>query len=40
MRQQLKLNSQATALGRHTVVFMDGAGWHTKEIADEFEKLW
>ncbi|MBE4120935.1 IS630 family transposase, partial [Vibrio parahaemolyticus] len=26
-----------TEEGRHAVVVMDGAGWHTEEIASDFE---
>jgi transposase len=39
MRQHLQQISQATARGRHALVIMDGAGWHTKDIADEFDNL-
>ena len=34
MRQHLSLISQRTAPGRHAVVIMDGAGWHTADIAE------
>ncbi|AQS36369.1 transposase [Shewanella psychrophila] len=39
MRQHLSLISQRTKAGRHAVVVMDGAGWHTDDIADEFNNL-
>jgi hypothetical protein len=32
MRQHLELISAATGSGRHAVVIMDGAGWHTQDI--------
>ena len=31
--------SKATPKGRHAVVAMDGAGWHTQELADELDNL-
>ncbi|WP_443020111.1 IS630 family transposase [Shewanella sp. MTB7] len=39
MRQHLKLISEATLPDRHAVVIMDGAGWHTKDLDDEFDNL-
>ena len=39
MRQHLMQISQKTKPGRHAVVVMDGAGWHTDDIADDFENL-
>ena len=39
MRPILLLISQRTKSGRHAVVVMDGAGWHTDDIADEFNNL-
>ncbi|HCG8346288.1 TPA: transposase [Vibrio parahaemolyticus] len=28
-----------TEEGRHAVVIMDGAGWHTEEIANDFKNV-
>lgn len=39
MRQHLKQISEATEHGRHAVVIMDGAGWHTSDITDDFANL-
>jgi transposase len=39
MKKHLEQISQATPAERHAVVIMDGAGWHTEEIADEFENV-
>ncbi|MPY26194.1 hypothetical protein FM037_24010 [Shewanella psychropiezotolerans] len=39
MYQHLKLISQATFPDRHAVLIMDGAGWHSKELDDEFDNL-
>ncbi|QFU24040.1 IS630 family transposase [Shewanella sp. YLB-09] len=39
MRQHLSLIAKRTKPGRHAVVVMDGAGWHTNDIADEFINL-
>ncbi|MFT5163473.1 MAG: transposase [Alteromonadaceae bacterium] len=39
MIKHLSLISQKTKAGRHTVVYMDGAGWHTNDIAEEFDNL-
>ena len=39
MRQHLSQIAQRTKAGRHAVVVMDGAGWHTPDIADEFTNL-
>ncbi len=36
MRQHLLQIANRTKPGRHAVVVMDGAGWHTADIADEF----
>ena len=38
MRQHLSQIAQRTKPGRHAVVVMNGAGWHTADIADEFSK--
>ncbi|WP_333473932.1 IS630 family transposase [Shewanella nanhaiensis] len=39
MHQHLKLISQATLPDHHAVVIMDGAGWHSKDLDDEFDNL-
>ncbi len=39
MKQHLKQISEATEEGYHAVILMDGAGWHTNDIADEFTNL-
>ncbi len=39
MVEHLKQISEVTEKGRHAVVIMDGAGWHTEDIADEFENI-
>ena len=39
MKQHLALISARTEPGRHAVVVMDGAGWHTKTCADELPNL-
>lgn len=39
MQKHLSLISQRTRPGRHAVVIMDGAGWHTDDIAVEFDNL-
>jgi len=39
MRQHLKQISQATPAGRHAVVIMDGAGWHTDDTALTFDNI-
>ena len=31
--------SEATEKGRHAVVIMDGAGWHTNDIAEQFSNV-
>ena len=36
MNLHLKQISQATEKGRHAVVVMDGAGWHTDDVAGNF----
>ncbi|MDA0399649.1 hypothetical protein O7R07_23445, partial [Vibrio parahaemolyticus] len=33
----LKTNIGSHVDGRHDVVVMDGAGWHTEEIANDFK---
>ena len=37
MKKHLAQISAATAKGRFALVVMDGAGWHTDDIADEFD---
>jgi len=39
MNLHLKQISESTEKGRHAVVVMDGAGWHTDDIADEFSNV-
>lgn len=39
MRLHLEQISTATDAERHAVVIMDGAGWHTDDIADEFNNI-
>ena len=36
MKQHLALVQHEQKPGRHAVVIMDGAGWHTMECADDF----
>ncbi len=39
MALHLEQISKVTDKGRHAVVIMDGAGWHTAEVADNFDNL-
>lgn len=39
MHLHLEQISKATEKGRHTVVVMDGAGWHTDDVADDFDNV-
>ncbi len=39
MRQLLELIANRTKPGRHAVVVMDGAGWHTNDIAVDIPNL-
>jgi transposase len=39
MTQHLKQISLATPSGRHAVVVMDRAGWHTLDTASEFDNI-
>lgn len=39
MREHLCLISKRTALGRHAVIIVDGAGFHQEYLADEFENI-
>jgi hypothetical protein len=37
--EYLRQLSAVTEKGRHAMVIMDGAGWHTEEIANDFQNL-
>ena len=39
MRSHLQQISDRTPIDRHAVVIMDGAGWHTEDIASDFKNL-
>ncbi|PMG57136.1 transposase [Vibrio splendidus] len=39
MIEHLKQISDITDKGRHAVVIMDGAGWHTDDIAHKFDNV-
>jgi hypothetical protein len=39
MKQHVELISKSTTLGCHTVVIMDGAGWHTTDIAKDIPNV-
>lgn len=39
MTQHLSLISSATPTGRHAVVIVDGAGWHTMDTAQPFSNV-
>lgn len=39
MHQHLELIAKRTKSGRHAVVVMDGAGWHTNDIAADIPNL-
>ncbi|MCT8860985.1 transposase, partial [Shewanella xiamenensis] len=39
MHQHLELIAKRTQPGRHAVVVMDGAGWHTNDIAADIPNL-
>ena len=39
MRQHLKQISDKTRSGRYAIIIMDGAGWHTDDIASELDNL-
>ena len=39
MTQHLSQISKATPYGRHAVVVMDRAGWHTLDTASEFDNI-
>ncbi|MFC1237724.1 IS630 family transposase [Vibrio sp. F74] len=39
MIEHLKQISEMTQSGRHAVVIMDGAGWHTEDIVNQFDNV-
>jgi transposase len=39
MKLYMEQISKTTPLGRHSVVMMDGAGWHTENVVDEFDNI-
>ena len=39
MIEHLAQISRTTEKGRHAIVVMDGAGWHTDDIANPFNNL-
>ncbi|MBD1559672.1 IS630 family transposase [Vibrio sp. S9_S30] len=39
MIEHLKQISEKTQSGRHAVVIMDGAGWHTEDIVSQFDNV-
>ena len=39
MKLHMEQISKATLLGRHSVVIMDGAGWHTENVVAEFDNV-
>ena len=39
MKQHLELISKSTNSGRHAVVIMDGAGWHTTDVAEDIPNV-
>ncbi|CAK1783822.1 hypothetical protein VCRA2119O147_1630001 [Vibrio crassostreae] len=39
MAEHLKQSSAVLEKGRHAVVIMDGAGWHTNDIAEQFSNV-
>ena len=39
MKLHMEQISKATPLGRHSVVIMDGAGWHTESVVNEFDNV-
>lgn len=40
MQQHLELISKRTNPGRHAVIIMDGAGWHTDDIVEACCHAW
>jgi hypothetical protein len=39
MSEHLTLISEATELGRHALVIMDGAAWHQQDLTEDFDNL-
>jgi hypothetical protein len=39
MKLHMEQISKATPSGRHSVVIMDGAGWYTESVVEEFDNL-
>ncbi len=39
MKLHMEQISKATPPGRHSVVIMDGAGWHTENVVGEFDNV-
>lgn len=39
MTQHMELISKATETGRHAVVIVDGAGWHTIDTVQPFNNI-
>jgi transposase len=39
MKLHMEPISKATPLGRHSVMIMDGSGWHTENVVDEFDNV-
>ena len=39
MKSHLEQISKATAKGRHAVIIMDGAGWHSDNIGADFDNI-
>ena len=39
MKEHLKQVSSVTEQGRHAVIIMDGASWHTDDIAESFDNV-
>ncbi|EMQ2875532.1 hypothetical protein V9N52_000759, partial [Vibrio navarrensis] len=39
MTEHLKQISAVTEKGRHAVIIMDGASWHTNDIAEQFSNV-
>ena len=39
MKQHLELISKSTNSGRHAVVIIDGAGWHTTDVTEDIPNV-
>jgi hypothetical protein len=39
LKQYLKQKSESTANDRYPLVILDDAGWHTQDVAAEFDNL-